>query len=83
MHFDNKVVVRTDIRTQRVASYTLLWPNGWMDEEATWYGSRPARRPHCIRRVPIALLKGHSTPSLLGPCLLWLWRRSLISAIAV
>jgi len=19
---------------------TLLWPNGWMDEDATWYGSR-------------------------------------------
>ena len=19
----------------------LLWPNGWMDEDATWYGSRP------------------------------------------
>ena len=19
----------------------LLWPNGWMDEDAAWYGSRP------------------------------------------
>ena len=19
----------------------LLWPNGWMDEDATWYGNRP------------------------------------------
>ena len=19
----------------------LLWPKGWMDEDATWYGSRP------------------------------------------
>ena len=25
----------------------LLWPNGWMDEDATWYGSR-----HCVRRRP-------------------------------
>jgi len=24
MHFDNKVVVRTDIPTQRVASYTIV-----------------------------------------------------------
>jgi len=32
----------------------LLWPNGWMDENATWYGSRPRPRPHCIRR-------GHSS----------------------
>jgi len=29
----------------------LLWPNGWMDEDATWYGSRPRPRPHCVRRV--------------------------------
>jgi len=29
----------------------LLWPNGWMDEDATWYGSRRPR-PHCNRRGP-------------------------------
>ena len=27
----------------------LLWPNGWMDEDATWHGSRPQPRPHCVR----------------------------------
>jgi len=26
----------------------LLWPNGWMDQDATLYGSRPQPRPHCI-----------------------------------
>ena len=52
-----------------------------MDEDATWYGSRPRRRPHCIRRVPSAPRKGRSTPPpLLGPCLLW--PRSHISATA-
>jgi len=30
----------------------LLWPNGWMDEDDTWYGSRPRPRPHCVRRGP-------------------------------
>ena len=25
---------------------SLLWPNGWMDEDAAWYGSRPRPRPH-------------------------------------
>ena len=30
----------------------LLWPNGWMDEDATLYESRPLRRPHCVRRGP-------------------------------
>ena len=34
-----------------------------MDEDATWYGSRPRRRPHCIRRVPSAPRKAHSTPT--------------------
>jgi len=30
----------------------LLWPNDWMDEDATWYGSRPQPRPQCVRRGP-------------------------------
>jgi len=24
----------------------LLWPNGWMDHDATWYGDRPRPRRH-------------------------------------
>jgi len=27
----------------------LLWPNGWMDQDTTWYGGRPWPRPHCAR----------------------------------
>jgi len=34
----------------------LLWSNTWMDEDATWYGSRPRPRSHCVRR-------GTSSPS--------------------
>jgi len=42
----------------------LLWPNGWMDRDATWYGGRP--RPGYI------LLDGDPAPPLFfGPCLLW------------
>ena len=26
----------------------LLWPNGWMDQDATWYEGRPRPRPHCV-----------------------------------
>ena len=26
----------------------LLWPNGWMDQDATWQGSRPRPRPHTV-----------------------------------
>jgi len=48
----------------------LLWPNGWMDEDATWYGSRPRPRPHCIRRVP-ALRETAQQPPSFRPYLLW------------
>ena len=49
-----------------------LWPNGWMDEDATWYGNRPQPRPHYVRRGPGSLpRKGHSSPPFFGPCLLW------------
>ena len=27
----------------------LLWPNGCMDQDATWYGGRPPPAPHCVR----------------------------------
>jgi len=40
----------------------LLWPNGWMDDRGTWYGSRLRHRPHCIRRGPSCPRKGHSSP---------------------
>jgi len=65
---------------QRATNFRLL-ANQWAERRlVTWYGSRHRRRPHCIRRVPSARRKGHSTPSLLGPCLLW--PRSPISATA-
>ena len=41
----------------------LLWPNCRMDEDSTWYGSRPRLRPYCIKRGPSSPRKGHnSTP---------------------
>jgi len=54
----------------------LLWPNGWTDQDATWYGDWPRPRLHCG--------KGHSSPPHFRglraslspfkprPCLLWL-----------
>ena len=29
-----------------------LWPNGWMDQDVTWYGGRPRPRRHCVRWGP-------------------------------
>jgi len=27
----------------------VLWPNVWMDQDATWYWGRPRLRPHLVR----------------------------------
>ena len=53
----------------------LLWPNGWMHQDATWYGGRPRPtrgrpRPtrHCVRcgrSYPPE--KGHTTPAKFWP----------------
>jgi len=49
----------------------LLWPNGWMDEDAAWYGSRPLAEvyfrtkrtmPHCARRDPSSRERGTTAP---------------------
>jgi len=46
----------------------VLWPNGWMDEDVTYYGSRSRPRPHCCRRGPISpLRKGHRSPPSFRP----------------
>ena len=50
----------------------LLWPNGWMDQDATWYGDRPRPRPRCARWQPSSpsLKRGHRW-RIFGQCLLW------------
>jgi len=30
----------------------LLWPNGWMHQDATWYGCRPQPSGFCVRWRP-------------------------------
>ena len=59
----------------------MLWPNDWMDQDATWYGGKPRPRPECVQRRPSSPAKGAQQPPLLfGPCLLW--PRSPISTAA-
>jgi len=44
----------------------LLWPNGWKDEDATWYGSILRPRPHCVRQGPSSPHeRGTAAPSFL------------------
>jgi len=40
----------------------LLWPNGRMDEAATWCGGRPQPRRHCVKWGSSSPRKGHCTP---------------------
>ena len=49
----------------------LLWPNGWMHQDATWYGGRPRPRPHChiVLDADPAPPKG-AQPPIFGACLL-------------
>jgi len=53
-----------------------LSPNGWMHQDATWYGGRPQPRGLCVRWRPSPLLpkkeaEPGAEPAIFGPCLLW------------
>jgi len=32
-----------------------FWPNGWMSQDAIWYGGRPCPMPHSVRRMDCTL----------------------------
>ena len=40
----------------------LLWPNGWMDEDAAWYGIRSRPGPHCTIWGPNSRERGTAAP---------------------
>jgi len=47
-----------------ICNTRVLWPNDFMDQDATWYAGRHRPWPHCVRWGP-------SSPSpILGPYLL-------------
>jgi len=41
----------------------LLWPNGWMVQDATWYEGSPRLISHCVRQGP-TIPKGAQHPPL-------------------
>ena len=50
--------------SDRCPVLSVLWPNGCMDQDATWYGGRPRPRPHCVVWRPSSHHgKGHSSPN--------------------
>ena len=38
----------------------LLWPNGWMDPDATRYGGRPQPRQNCVKWGPTHPQRGRA-----------------------
>jgi len=50
-----------------VCNVAVLWPNGWIDQDTTWYGSRPRRSwRHCVRWGVTQLIptqRGTAAPS--------------------
>jgi len=51
--------------------HTLL-RNGWMDQDATWYGGRPRPRLPCVGWGPmLPLPKKGRGPPIFGPGILW------------
>jgi len=62
-----------------VCNVGVLWPNGWMDQDATWYGGKPLPRPHCVRRGPnYPMERGTAAPTFRPMSMLA--KRSPISA---
>ena len=41
----------------------MLWPNGCMDQDATWYEGRPRTRPHCGKWEPSSLSRAQPPPN--------------------
>jgi len=56
-----------------VCNTRVLWSDGFMDQDATWYGGRPWPKWHCIRWGPNSTHpKRHSNrPHFFGAYLLW------------
>ena len=44
----------------------LLWKNGWMDQDATWQGSMPQPKRHCVRWGPSSPLRKAAGPPIFG-----------------
>jgi len=45
----------------------LLWPNGCMDQDATWYGGRPRPTRLCSMWTQLPPEKGHTHPANFWP----------------
>ena len=59
------------IRSHPIFCPCLLWPNGCIDQDATWYGGKRRPRRCCVRWGRSSPLKGAQPPPVFGSCVLW------------
>jgi len=52
-------------------AHFLLSPNGWMHQDATWYGGRPQPRRLCVRWGPSFPSPKGAHPPIFVQCPLW------------
>ena len=59
---DRSVVCLSVLSVLFVCNVVVLWPNGSMDQDASWYEGRPRPRPRCVRWVPGSLPQKRHSP---------------------
>jgi len=47
--------------------HSIVWPDGWMDQDETWHRCRPQPRPHCVRWGPSSPSKKGAQPTNYWP----------------
>ena len=67
------VVCLSCLSVLSICDVRALWPNGWTDQDATWYGGRPQPRRLCVRwdPAPSQLRGGAPSSPIFGTCLMW------------
>jgi len=57
----------TSLSVLSVRDVDVLWPNGSMDYDATWYGGRICPRRHCATWGPNSHIKGRTAAPTIRP----------------
>ena len=53
------------------SAHLFLWPNGWIHQDATWYGGRPLRDIVFDVDPATPRKRAHPRHPIFGSCLLW------------
>jgi len=67
-NFGPCVVAKRHTSPPQFTAHVCSGQNGWMDQDATWYGGRPRPLHIVLDGVPH---RGTAPAPMFGPCLLW------------